>query len=162
MKVYPCPLPHCDWTRIGELPYASESEGALADIFGTGVFGAYAKFERLRREEETISAHLRTHTVEEFAIALAESNKRQAAEFTASDGAALMPDATRIVKIVVGACGARGWPEGSALWMVRQLVHAIGGTISDDAREWPAWLQALDTAVTALLAACPTAAPPLR
>lgn len=75
-RVYPCPLPGCDWEMTGDLPGPEESNGALADVFGWGVFGAVAKAERLRRTEEKIRAHLQGHPVEEYAVALANASKR--------------------------------------------------------------------------------------
>jgi hypothetical protein len=76
IRIYPCPLPDCRWSMIGELPGPAESEGALAEMFGPGVFGAVARADRLRRTEQQITEHLTGHSTQEFAVALANANKR--------------------------------------------------------------------------------------
>lgn len=74
-KLYPCPLPSCRWEMVSEPPGPSENDGALADVFGWGVFAAHARNERLQRTEQALRDHLSGHTVEEFAVALAAANK---------------------------------------------------------------------------------------
>ena len=76
VMVYPCPLPGCPFTMISEPPGPAEDADALSDVFGFGIFGAIATAHRLERMERELVAHLNTHGVKEFAIALAEANKR--------------------------------------------------------------------------------------
>ena len=75
-KLYPCPLPGCHFELLSERPGPAENDMALAEVFGAGVFAAHARNERLRRIEDALRGHLSNHTVEEFAIALANANKR--------------------------------------------------------------------------------------
>lgn len=77
-RIYPCPLPACPWVTVSEPPGPAEQEGALAEQFGWGVFAAHAKADRLTRKERELRDHLNTHALTEFAIALAEANKRTA------------------------------------------------------------------------------------
>lgn len=86
VRIYPCPLPDCEFVHVCEGPGPAEQDGTLADVFGWGVFGAHARNERLQRTERELAAHLATHTVQEFAIALANANKR-IAELTAAQEA---------------------------------------------------------------------------
>jgi hypothetical protein len=76
MKIYPCPLPGCQFAMVSEPPGPAENNRALADVFGFGVFGAIATAHRLERMERELTCHLNTHGVQEFAIALAKANKR--------------------------------------------------------------------------------------
>ena len=85
--VYPCPLTGCPFTMISEPPGPAENDLAMADVFGFGIFGAIATAHRLERMERALVAHLNTHGVQEFAIALAKANKR-IAELTVPGGAA--------------------------------------------------------------------------
>lgn len=75
-RVYPCPLPDCPWEAVSEPPGPAEEPGALAEVFGWGVMSAVARNERFRRLESKLTDHLLTHTLTEFAIALANANKR--------------------------------------------------------------------------------------
>lgn len=75
-KIYPCPLPDCLFAMVSEPPSPAENDTTLADVFGFGVFGAVATARRLERMEQQLRAHLDTHNVPEFAIALANANKR--------------------------------------------------------------------------------------
>jgi hypothetical protein len=75
-KIYPCPLPACRFELVSEPPGPAENDGALAEVFGWGVFAAHARNERLSRTEQALREHLSGHAVEEFAIALAVANKR--------------------------------------------------------------------------------------
>jgi hypothetical protein len=76
VMVYPCPLPNCRFAMVSEPPGPAENDRTLADVFGFGVFGAIATAHRLERMERELVAHLNTHGVKEFAIALAKANKR--------------------------------------------------------------------------------------
>jgi hypothetical protein len=76
VKIYPCPLPGCRFVMDSEPPGPGESDTTLADIFGFGIFGAIALAHRLERMERLLVAHLNTHTVQEFAIALAAAQTR--------------------------------------------------------------------------------------
>ena len=71
IKIYPCPMPACPWAHLS-MPGPAESDGTLAEVFGWGVFAARARSERLVGIEETIKAHLATHPVGEWAIAMAQ------------------------------------------------------------------------------------------
>jgi hypothetical protein len=72
-KIYYCPFPGCRWAHVSAAG-PEESPGALADIFGPGVFAATARAQRLAMTEQTLAAHLGSHTTGEWAIALAQAN----------------------------------------------------------------------------------------
>ena len=64
--VIPCPLAACDWAHIARQPGPEEHPGALADVFGLGVFAATATAQRLRDTEEALRAHLSSHDLAEW------------------------------------------------------------------------------------------------
>lgn len=77
VTIYPCPLPGCQWATVSEPAGPAENEGALAEVFGWGVYAATARAQRLQRKEQEITDHLSAeHTFTEAAIALALANKR--------------------------------------------------------------------------------------
>lgn len=64
--VIPCPLPDCGWVHVARQPGPEEHPGALAEVFGYGVFAAQATARRLHDEEETLRAHFGSHDLAEW------------------------------------------------------------------------------------------------
>jgi hypothetical protein len=64
-----CPLPDCPWA-------VRDGPGALADVFGWGVYSASAAFDRLQKTERTIREHLEAHDLAEWVIALTKAHDR--------------------------------------------------------------------------------------
>lgn len=79
-----CPLPGCHWASF-TAPGAAEHPSVLAEVFGWGVFAATARAQRLEAHEQEIREHLRSHTAEEWAMALAAARAR-IAELEGGDG----------------------------------------------------------------------------
>lgn len=70
-----CPLPDCPWATV-TMPGPAEHPGALADVFGWGVFAAHAASERHLENERKIREHLETHTLLEWVKALTAAQDR--------------------------------------------------------------------------------------
>jgi hypothetical protein len=70
-----CPMPACDWSQV-TMPGPAEQPGALADVFGWGVFAAHAANERRQAFEQEIRAHLETHPLIEWVTALRDARER--------------------------------------------------------------------------------------
>lgn len=77
--VWECPMPGCDWTFVERPPGIAEQPGALAGIFGTGVFAAIAVNARVTRTEEALAAHMGTHEIAEWVAALVHAQDKLAA-----------------------------------------------------------------------------------
>lgn len=65
-----CPLPGCHWASF-TAPGPAEHPGALASVFGPGVFSAVASAQRLQAAERDIRSHIESHPATEWATALA-------------------------------------------------------------------------------------------
>lgn len=81
--VIPCPLPDCAWTHVALPPGPEEHPGALAEVFGWGVFSATATARRLHDAEETLRAHFGSHDLAEWVAEvtrLRDENTRLRAE----------------------------------------------------------------------------------
>lgn len=59
-----CPLVDCHWTLDATPPEVDP--GALASVFGFGVFSAVAAHQHQYRVETELRAHFRGHSLEDF------------------------------------------------------------------------------------------------
>lgn len=75
LRIAYCPMPGCPWASV-TIPGDAEHDGALAEIFGVGVFAATARAQRLQDHEREIREHLDSHPVQDWALALAAAQDR--------------------------------------------------------------------------------------
>lgn len=114
-----CAIDNCDWAHLE--PHLNVDPGALANVFGPGIFAAVAHAQQAQRIEDALDAHYRTHTVVDFLRTMASLRHELADHRARAEQATLLIDRHVAHYNTVGAIH----PHGG--------LHAIRAALTDPA-----------------------------
>lgn len=126
-----CPVDGCG--HLFDLTIAAVDPGALAGVFGFGVFSAAARSQQVAEYERRLDVHFRTHTTAEFVDSIVKADRRAAAaESTSEDLHDRLVKLARRLSPQPGDL-VKGWIDegGSAQGVLLTVEEA------ETATEWP-------------------------